>query len=114
MLLRSLALETDHPPLPSNLSLSKKPLEQVTFRLNKLGLMEAYRKVMADHLAKGYIEELTALQSPFPKEGCHYLPHFFVLKDSATAPLRIVFAANTGKVSLNDCLYTDPCLLQRF
>ena len=30
----------DHPPLPSNLSLCKKRLQQVTFRLNKLGLME--------------------------------------------------------------------------
>ncbi|XP_065058547.1 uncharacterized protein LOC135686274 [Rhopilema esculentum] len=66
---------------------------------------------MAEHLSKGYIEELRDLDEPWPEEGCHYLPHFFVLKDSETTPLRIVFAANAGKVSLNDCLYTGPCLL---
>ena len=101
----------DHPPLPSNLNLCKQRLVQVTSRLNKLGLMDAYRKVMAEHLSKGYIEEVPNLQHPWPEEGCHYLPHFFVLKDSETTPLRIVFAANTGHVSLNDCLYTGPCLL---
>ena len=101
----------DHPPLPSNLRLCKQRLEQVTSRFTKLGLMDAYRKVMAEHLSNGYIEEVQDLQHPWPEEGCHYLPHFFVLKDSETTPLRIVFAANTGKVSLNDCLYTGPCLL---
>ena len=101
----------DHPPLPSNLNLCKQRLVQVTSRLNKLGLMDAYRKVMAEHLSNGYIEEVPNLDQPWPEEGCHYLPHFFVLKDSETTPLRIVFAANTGHVSLNDCLYTGPCLL---
>ena len=101
----------DHPPLPSNLNLCKQRLVQVTSRLNKLGLMDAYRKVIAEHLSKGYIEEVPNLQHPWPEGGCHYLPHFFVLKDPETTPLRIVFAANTGHVSLNDCLYTGPCLL---
>ena len=103
--------KTDHPPLPSNLELCKRRLDQVTTRLNKLGLMQQYCKVMDEHLAKGYIEELSELKQPWPEQGCHYLPHFFVLKDSETTPLRIVFAANSGKVSLNDCLYTGPCLL---
>ena len=101
----------DHPPLPSNLTLCKQRLAQVTSRLNKLGLMQAYCNVMAEHLAQGYIEEVHDLPQPWPEEGCHYLPHFFVLKDSETTPLRIVFAANSGHVSLNDCLYTGPCLL---
>ena len=62
-------------------------------------------------MSNGYIEEVHTFQQPWPEEGCHYLPHFFVLKDSETTPLRIVFAANTGQVSLNDCLYTGPCFL---
>ena len=66
---------------------------------------------MAEHLSNGYIEEVQGLKHLWPKEGYHYLPHFFVLKDSETTPLRILFATNTGKVSLNDSLYTGPCLL---
>ena len=73
--------------------------------------MDQYCKVMEEHLSKGYIEELSDIKQPWPEQGCHYLPDFFVLKDSETTPLRIVFAANSGKVSLNDCLYTGPCLL---
>ena len=45
----------DHPSLPSNLNLCKQRLVQVTSRLNKLGLVDAYRKVIAEHLSKGYI-----------------------------------------------------------
>ena len=73
--------------------------------------MDIYCKVMAEHLSKGYIEELRDLDEPWPEEGCHYLPHFLVLKDTETTPHRIVFAANTGKVNINDCLHTGPCLL---
>ena len=73
--------------------------------------MQAYCNVMAEHLANGYIEEVKDLQTPWLEQGCHYLPHFVVLKDSETIPLRIVFAANSGNISLNDCLYKGPCLL---
>ena len=106
-------MEIRSPPLPSNLEMCKSRLSQVTSRLNKIGLMDQYCNVMGEHLSKGYIEELSGIKQPWPKQGCHYLPHFFVLKDSETTPtpLRIVFAANSGKVSLNDCLYTGPCLL---
>ena len=87
-----------HPPLTSNLKLCKQRLEQVTSRFTKLGLMDAYHKVMAEHLSNGYIAEVQGLKHPWPEEGCHYLPHFFVLKDSETAPLRIVLLLTLGKV----------------
>ena len=105
--------KTDHLPLPSNLSLCKSRLTQVTARLRNLGPLDKCCKIMEEHLAHGWIEELSNLQEPWPEQGCHYLPHFFVLKDSETTPLRIVFAANSGQVSLNDCLYTAPCLLNK-
>ena len=101
----------DRPSLPSNLDLCKQRLLQVTSRLNKLGLMGAYRKVTPEHLLNGYIDDVLNLDKPWLEEGCHYLPHCFVLKVSKTTPLRIFFAANTGHVILNDCLYTGPCLL---
>jgi len=103
--------KTDHPPLPSNLELCKRCLDQVTTQLNKLGLTQQYCKVMDEHLAKGYIEELSDSKQPWPEQGYHYLPHFYVLKNSDTTPLHIVFATNSRKVSLNDCLYTGPSLL---
>ncbi|XP_069182169.1 uncharacterized protein [Procambarus clarkii] len=47
----------------------------------------------------------------------HYLPHYAVLKNSATMPIRIIFncCAETkqNSVSLNDCLQTPPSLTQR-
>jgi hypothetical protein len=67
---------------------------------------------MGEHLSKGYIEEVPPSENPWDEEGSHFLSHFFVLKDSETTTLRIVFAANAGRVSLNDCLQTGPCLLQ--
>ena len=104
-------MEIRSPTFPSNREMCKSCLSQVTSRLNKLGLMDQYCKVMEEHLSKGYIEELSDIKQPWLEQGCHYLPHFFLLKDSETTPLHIVFAANSGKVSLNDCLYTGPCLM---
>jgi len=68
-------------------------------------------KVMEEHLSKGYTEEQSDIKQPWPEQGCHYLPHFFLLKDSERTPLNIVFTTNSEKVSLSDCLYTGPCLL---
>ena len=74
--------KTEHPSLPSNLTLCKQRLAQVTSCLHKLGLMQAYCNVMAEYLAQGYIEEVQDLPYPRPEENCHYVPHFFFLKDS--------------------------------
>ena len=103
--------KSEHPELPPNLNICRNRLTQVTERLDKLGLMPAYCKVMKENLDMGYIEEIQANESPWSVTESHFLPHFFVLRDSETTPLRIVFAANTGSTSLNDCLSTGPCLL---
>ena len=91
--------KSDHPPLPSNLEICKCRLSQETSRLNTLGLMDQCCKVMEEHLSNGYIEELSDIIN------------FYVLKDSETTHLRIFLAANSGRVSRNDCLHTGPCLL---
>ncbi|XP_068742114.1 uncharacterized protein [Montipora capricornis] len=75
----------NHPPLPSNLNLAHNC----------------------------YVETVPANEDPLGKNDAHYLSHFFVLRpDSETTPIRVVFAANAGHISLNDCLYTSPCLLR--
>ncbi|XP_064625943.1 uncharacterized protein LOC135486774 [Lineus longissimus] len=100
----------DHGELPSNLRLCRRPLDQIVERLQKTGLMNAYCKVIKEHMDRCYVEEVKG--NPWDEEHSHYMPHFFVLKNSETTPVRIVFAANTGRVSLNDCLITGPCMIQ--
>ena len=102
---------TEHLPLPSNLNSSRSRLLQVTTRLQELGLFEAYANVMREHMEKRYVEHVPEEEGLLQTTNCHYLPHFYVLKESTTTPLRIVFDASAGRVSLNDCLETGPCLL---
>ena len=85
----------NHPPLPSNFNLAHSRLQQVKKRLLELDLWKPYESIIADQIM------------------LNYLSHFFVLRpESETTPTRTVFAANAGHVSLNDCLYTSPCLLK--
>ena len=59
------------------------------------------------------METVPANEDPLRKNDAHYLSHFFVLRpESETTPIGVVFAANAGHISLNDCLYTGPCLLR--
>ena len=103
----------NHPPLPSNFNLAHSRLQQVKKRLLKLDLWKSYASIIADQLDKGYVEAVPANEDPLIKTDAHYLSHFFVLRpESETTPIRVVFAANVGHVSLNDCLYTGPCLLK--
>ena len=103
----------NQPPLPSNFNLAHSRLQQVKKRLLKLDLWKSYASIIADQLDKGYVEAVPANEDPLIKTDAHYLSHFFVLRpESQTTPIRVVFAANAGHVSLNDCLYTGPCLLK--
>ena len=103
----------NHPPLPSNFNLAHSRLQQVKKRLLKLDLWKSYASIIADQIDKGYVEAVPASENSLSKRDAHYLSHFFVLRpESETTPVRVVFAANAGHVSLNDCLYTGPCLLK--
>ena len=103
----------NHPPLPSNFNLAHSRLQQVKKRLLKPDLWKSYASIIADQTDKGYVEAVPTSEDPLSKSDAHYLSHFFVLRpESKTTPVRVVFAANAGHVSLNDCLYTGPCLLK--
>ena len=103
----------NHPPLPSNFNLAHSRLQQVKKRLLKLDLWKPYASIIADQMDKGYVEAIPDSEDPLSKSDAHYLSHFFVLRpESETTPIHVVFAANAGHVSLNDCLYTGPCLLK--
>lgn len=100
----------EHPELPNNLKTSQVRLKQTLARLHRLGMLPAYCKVMEENINNGWVEEVKDPAALIEKD-CYYLPHFFILKDSETTPLRIVFDASCGNPSLNSCVYEGPNML---
>jgi hypothetical protein len=93
----------DHPPVPRNINLAKKRLENVLWKLENDKLKAAYDEIFADWLQEGIIEEIPMAQWD---EG-HYLPHRPVVKESGTTRKRPVFYASArerGQPSLKQCL----------
>ena len=69
---------------------------------------QQYKEIIEEQEKDGIIERC---KSTPPPGQVHYLPHHFVLRDSSTTKLRIVFDASSNKPSLNDMLEKGPCLL---
>jgi hypothetical protein len=99
----------DHPEVANNLEICEARITQVMNRLRKLKLVESYFKVMQENIQKGYVAEVPNKEDTV--EGS-FIPHFPILRDSETTPVRIVFNASSGSPSLNDCLYEGPIMLQ--
>ena len=102
--------------LPNNFATSKHRLNSLRHSLLKKdpSLIEAYSTYIEDQLNLGFIERV---HDPSRHEGTlHYIPHFPVFKsDSATTKMRVVYDASARQpkaLSLNDCLYTGPNLMQ--
>ena len=76
--------------------------------------MEEYDSVIKDQLNKGIIERVDSSE-PSITGRTHYIPHHPVIRrDKETTKLRVVYDASAktqGHPSLNDCLYSGPCLL---
>ncbi|XP_066969190.1 uncharacterized protein [Macrobrachium rosenbergii] len=76
------------------------------------GYRESYQRVLVTYLSSGFIEEVSETQN----DG-YFMPHFSMRKECSTTPLRIVFNASSkrkGELSLNDCLYAGPNLVELY
>jgi hypothetical protein len=73
----------------------------------KSTILPLYSKIIPDQLTAGFIEKVPrSLPTP---SGCHYIPHFAVVKDSATTPIHIVYDCSCKTRSgINYCLLTGP------
>ena len=75
-------------------------------------LKETYNDVLVQYKDDSIIERVTSAGVP---GETHYLPHHAVVdKERETTKVRPVFdgsAKTKGNLSLNECLYSGPCLL---
>lgn len=111
----SLPWRENHSPLPDNLELCHRRLDNLLRRLKQNPpLLAEYDSVIRDQLSRGVVE---VVDNPSSSEHdrVHYLPHHGVVRrDKTTSKLRIVYdaSARTNGPSLNDCLYTGPSFSQ--
>ena len=83
-----------HPPVPRNISLAKKRLENVLQKLEGSRLKAAYDEVFVNWLQEGIIEEIPISQW----DKGHYLPHRPIVKEGGTTRVRPVFDASAKEV----------------
>ena len=101
--------------LSNNYHLAKQRLENTENKLKKTPeVMKMYTETIDKYLEKGYITKLD--HKTEPEEGCHYIPHFPVVKmERDTTKTRIVFDASAkdkyyGNLSLNETIHQGPKL----
>nr|CAD2136894.1 unnamed protein product [Meloidogyne enterolobii] len=104
--------------LPTNFHHAKIRLTNTIRKLQKLGLVDEYQKIITEQLENGMIE---IIENPKESQGpVHYLPHRAVVRtDKTFTKVRIVMDASAkppgqpALPSLNNCLYTGPLLLKQ-
>jgi hypothetical protein len=100
-----------HPPVPRNINLAKRRLENTLPKLEGSRLKAAYDEVFVNWLQEGITEEI-------PMSLCdegHYLPHRPVVKEGGTTRVRPVLDASAkerGQPSLNQCLEKGMNLIE--
>ena len=83
--------------LPTNKALASARLTSTVRRLEKLGRIEEYDKIMKEQLHQGIIEKV-----PYKPTGevIHWIPHQAVIRDNAeSTKLRIVYDCSAKSTS---------------
>ena len=99
---------------PSCLSFNRgtviKVAEKVERDLLRDNMYEAYNEQIRDQLKSGVAVRLTEDELKSWTGPCNYITHHYVLKDSASTPVRVVSNSsfNNCGVSLNSCLAAGP------
>ena len=88
-------------------------MRSLTSKLQKnSSLFTEYDKIIKNYIKEGIVETVQTNGAP---GEVHYLPHRAVVRENKnTMKVIIVFDASSkiaDKSSLNDCLYSGPCLL---
>ncbi|XP_006825701.1 uncharacterized protein LOC102808861, partial [Saccoglossus kowalevskii] len=100
----------DHPPLPTNYSVTVNRTRNMIRRLTP-DVIKKYDDIIAEQRRRDFIEEVNEDDTSIG----HYLPHRAIKKDSATTPIRIVYDCSCSQgasfPNLNDCLQTGPSLI---
>ena len=99
----SLPFKPEHDIIPDNYKLSFNRLCSLKSKLmSNANLRKEYQNTYNSYEAYGVVGKV------------HYLPHRAVIRlDKETTKVRVVFddSAKSQCTSLNDCIYTGPCLL---
>ena len=107
-----LPFKEPHILLVDNYSVSKRRLTALKGKFEKQPeIMKQYNDMITEQLQQGVTERVG--EADFVVGEVIYLPHRAVIREVKSTPkVRIVYDASVKSVgpSLNDCLYTGPCL----
>ncbi|CAG7829870.1 unnamed protein product, partial [Allacma fusca] len=99
--------------LPGSRSQAERRLRHIEKKMdNDADFSKAYCSKIDDHIAKGYVRELTFAEANIETNKTWYLPHFAVVNPNKPGKIRVVWdaAAKSNGVSLNSQLLTGPDL----
>ena len=109
----NLPWKEEHQPLPTNEGPAKQQVKSLIQRLKKQPkILQGYHELITDHLARGFVEEVSREEQLNPSGVVHTIPHHAVIRmDKVSTKIRAVFNASFGSPSLNDSLHSGPNLV---
>ena len=102
--------------LPDNYQLTQCRLKRLKRSLDKNKILLAeYNNIIREYIDEGIVEVVEPDDVTHKPGSTHYLPHRAVIRENhSTKKVRIVFdgsAHNENEPSINNVLYSGPCLL---